>query len=228
MIRRLKLSLLAALAITALGAIDAAGAHAQQFHCSVEPCKFTLNSDGEGKTAHHVFVVKNSVGESISFTCSRLTGSGTSSTKTSSELTVTGIAYDKCSAFGQTVNVRMNGCDYRVGSQEFVSGGTNFGARIEVACPGAQYIEIELAETGCTFGVTSQDELGLYYHNIGVLHPEVTAEAKVKVKVFLAFAGFGCGIHVNETPLTAEYTTGNTIATAETDPGGVMADGWWE
>ncbi len=59
MIRNLKVLFAAALAPTALGAIAASAQGADEFHCSVEPCRGTLKPDGTGKTAHQVFVVEN-------------------------------------------------------------------------------------------------------------------------------------------------------------------------
>jgi hypothetical protein len=86
MIRNLRVLFAAVMVLGVLGAAGAAQAAEPEplFHCSVEPCKLKLKPDTDPektKTAHHVFIVKNSGGESISFTCNQLDGTATTSTK---------------------------------------------------------------------------------------------------------------------------------------------------
>src|ERR1044071_4586469 len=87
MIRNLKVLIAAALALAAFGALGAAGAQAAEFHCSVEPCRYTLKPDGTGKTAHHVFrIVKGETSGAV--ICTTLSGEATSAKKTTTESVV--------------------------------------------------------------------------------------------------------------------------------------------
>lgn len=236
MIRNLKVLLLAALAVTAVGAISASAAHAvgEKFHCESAPCRVTTSTDGTGATAHHVFVVKNSEGKSVSFTCESLRGDATATNTTETNLRLTGVAYDNCAAAGAPVAVRMNGCEYNFGA-EGGAVGSSPGATVKIECPGTNVIEIELTETTCTFSVAGgQDLHGIHYHNIGEkakTTTETTVEAKVPGIVVAVKNNVKCPIDVTKTPLTSEYTTGNTLVTAETDPATgtpAMINGWWE
>jgi hypothetical protein len=219
--RALKMMMLSSAVLLAFSALSATAAQAE-FHCSVKPCVFTLNPDGTGKTSHHVFIVKNQItGESISFTCQRLTGEGTSSSSSAEEVVAINLAYDSCTVNGSSgVKVRMNGCKYLF---------TDFGEVWVISCNKEKSIEIEI-ETGCVFSVGETLSLfGMKYHNIGSAPTrEVTAEAKVSnIPVLVSGSKAKCLIDPVGT-IYGEYTTGNTIATGETDGGGVMADAWWE
>ncbi len=82
MIRNLKALLVAALALTALGAIATSAHAADEFHCSVTPCRGTLATDGGAKNAHHVFIVENeATSKSVSFTCESLRGTSKTSNR---------------------------------------------------------------------------------------------------------------------------------------------------
>jgi len=229
----------ATMVMVAFSATNAVVAQAtEKFHCSVEPCALTLEPDGATTTAHHVFIVKNAGGESGSFTCSSLAGDATTTTKTTEEITTTALAYGgTCKINGVTsFNVRMNECDYLFTSK-IEAGGTGGGATIHIQCPTAKHIEIENIGTGCIFEVTPQTLRGAHYHSIGTPgtgSTETTVEARVStaasgtgVAVEVAKEGTGCvpKSKVGET-LTGEYTTGNTLVTAEKDDTGV--EGWWE
>jgi hypothetical protein len=238
MIRNLKVLLVAAMAVAAFTAVNASGAQAaEEFHCSVEPCRYRLHPDEVAgtKTAHHVFIVKNSKGESVSFTCNTLDGEGRSLTKTATELTVQNLQYTECLANpGGKVNVRMNECDYDFAALGGAVGSSP-GARVEIRCPGTKHIEIEIEPEHCVFEVTPQDLKGVHYHNIGTAgtsSTEVTVEANVPGIVVEKGlnAGTKCGIPTGSLTLTSEYTTGNTIVTAEEDIEGspAMVEGWWK
>ena len=195
----------------------------RNFNCSTEPCRYTLKADGTGKTAHHVIVVSNSAAESASITCNQLTGEATAGAKVVTELTFTSLAYDVCTVNGLEAKAKANGCDYLLGGD---------GSLTIQGCAGGK-IEFEIAATGCVFSIGAQGPLfGVNYHNIGEKE-KTTAEVTIETKVAGLAAGVSgskekCGIDPSKTPITAEYTTGNSIATAETDPGGVMANAWWE
>jgi len=233
MIRNLKVLLLAALAVAAFGALNATGAQAaEEFHCSVNPCRFRLNPDGTGTTSHHVFVIHNSAAESASVTCKKLTGEGTLAALASTDVTLTNLAYSECNISGEPADVEMNGCEYTFTSANGAPGNAT-GAQVHVLCSGAKHIEIKVTnaakEVLCTFEVTPQTATGIRYTNI-TSKTEVTATANTTA---LAVENTGgtkakCLLDPTKTPLTGNYTTGNTIITGETDPGEVMASAWWE
>jgi hypothetical protein len=226
MIRNLKVLLAAAMVLGALGVVGAASAQAEPlFHCATAPCKLKLKPDEvkNTKTAHHVFIVRNSIGESISFTCGQLAGTATSSTVTFTTATVTGLAYSECilQVDSSEVLVTMNGCDYTLTSH----------GKVGVACPEGKVIEV-LTKAGCLMKIAGfVDKEGITYHNIGTTpNREVTVSTLVKgIVVTTNSTAAQCGMHVEGgTPLTGEYTTGNTIAEAQNDSTGAKIDGWWE
>jgi hypothetical protein len=221
MIRKFKILFGALLALVSIGAIDASGGQAAEFHCNVEPCRLRLNPDGEGKTAHQVFIIDDvTTGLSLSFTCARLTGEGTTSTKTSSEVLITNLSYNDvpCTVAGSTgVTINMMECGYKL-----TAAGNGF-----VVCPSGQRIRFE--KPNCTYEVGEQGPLsGITYTTLGSTpNREVTVSMNVK-GIALSMTGTTAGCLVNPADkFEATLTTGNTIVTAETDPGEVMADGWW-
>jgi heat shock protein HslJ len=104
MIRNLKVLMVGAMALVVLGAVGVSGAQAAEpeFHCSVEPCRATLDPDGAvpSKTAHNVFIIDKE-GKSGSGTCNQITGEATSATKTTKEGTVINIKYHTCTFSGK-------------------------------------------------------------------------------------------------------------------------------
>jgi hypothetical protein len=234
MIRNLKVMLAAATAMAAFGALSASAAHAaeEKFHCSKSSCTLTLNPDGAvpSATAHHVFIVKNDLGESISYTCRQFTGNATPASATALEITAKELAYDTCTGNGAPVAVRMNKCDYKF---KALNGASFAGAEVHIECPEVtKHIELELTETGCIFGVTPQTLVGAHYHNIGTpgtSSTETTVEARVpKITVELIQEGLGCMIKTAGQTFTSEFTTGNTLVTAEEDNASkVMVENWW-
>ena len=223
MIRNLKILIVAAMALGAFGVFNAAGAQAAEFHCSVEPCRFTLSTDGTEETAHHVFAIKNAKGESITLTCESLTGEGTSTPKTAPSLTITNPNYDKCASVLGKTTVDMNGCEFK-----FSAAGT-----VTVVCPTAKRI-VDTASASCRVEVGPQGPLnGIGFHNInkGSGKGDVTVTVKVPGIVIAGTSAEGtCGtFKIGATPLTAEYTTGNTTVTAEKDNElNERVEGWWE
>jgi len=217
MFRNLKILALAGMAMAALGAFGASGAKAAEFHCSAEPCRYTLKPDGTGKTAHHVFRVKNSIGESFVFTCDQLTGEATTATKSVTTLTFTGGFGFGCTGLGSAAASRMNGCDFL------------YGATGTLSIKGCGGIEFEAG--GCVLKIFEQGPLGgVAFHNIGEegsTTTEMTAEVSGLSLAISLSGGVKCGIDTTKTPITGEYQTGNVIITGETDPSGVMANAWW-
>jgi hypothetical protein len=229
MIRNLKVLLAAAMALAAFGALSATAHATEEFHCSVEPCTWTINPDGTGATVHHVLILKNKTSETSSTTCNSLSGEATSTTKTSESITAKNLVYNTCRINGVTLfNLRMNGCTYTFGSKNGATGAT-----VEIKCPEAKHIEIEIISTGCRFEVTPQTLTGAKYHNIGTLgttSTEVTVQLLVKsIVVEVGASGTGCipKAATGET-LSGEITTGNMILTAEKDnTNKEMVEGWW-
>ncbi len=230
MIRNLKVLLAAALALTALGAIAASAHAADEFHCTVEPCRGTLKPDGTGKTAHHVFIIESpTTSESASFTCESIEGDLESKTKTSTELTLTGIVYKNCTVNGSSgVTVTMNGCTYGFKS----AGGTTDEANVNVVCPGESTITIEYA--GCVIHITGGFEAkGIGYATAGPAGSrEITATVNhVTVpagKIHITGTRAQCIIDpANGTTDIGTYTTGNTLITGETLTG-EMKEAWYE
>jgi hypothetical protein len=239
MIRNLKVLLAGAMALVAFGALSASAAHAvgEKFHCSEQPCTVTINPDGAATTAHHQLIIKNAANETGSYTCESVTGDATSTTVTTEEITTTGLTYSNCKINAVTkFDVRMNSCDYLFTSSE---GAAALGATVHIQCLTGSSIEIENTGTGCIFVVTPQTVRGAHYHNIGTKgtsSTEVTVEAGVGEKlsgtaidIEVIKEGTGCLPKAKvKDNLTAEYTTGNTLATAEKDNGNKeMIEGWW-
>jgi hypothetical protein len=233
MIGNLKVLLAGAMALAAFGALSASAAHAvgEKFHCSVAPCTLTLNPDSTGVTAHQVVIFRNAANETGSLTCTSLAGDATTATATTEEITTTGLVYNTCKTNGVSKkDIRMNECDFLFTSSE---GGTMEGATIHVQCPTAKHIELETAATGCILEITPQTLRGAHYHNIGTAgtsSTEITVELRVpSISVEVVKEGTGCvpKAKVGDT-LTAEYTTGNTLLTAEKDNANKeMVEGWW-
>jgi hypothetical protein len=182
-----------------------------EFHCSAEPCRLTMKPDGEGgsETAQQRIRVVG-FGASAEFLCDGVTGEATSSQKTSSELTLTSVAYQNCVNSGFPIAVRMNGCDYILLTNA-----------LTINCPAGKKIEIEgtFAFLGlCKFTVGPQGPLsGLLYHRVG---EEVTVENRVS----------GISV-VNDSscpvsPVGLTFVTSNAVLTGETDPGGEMGRFW--
>jgi hypothetical protein len=247
MIRNLKVLFAAAMALTAFGAIAANAHAAEEFHCSVEPCRARTTTDGTGATAHHVFIVENAAKtESVSFTCESFRGEARTAVKNTTELTFAWPnttlrpnhdreAYDNCKVNGSPgVEVHMNTCEYKFKS----AGGSTGTAHVSVVCPGTAKIEIRIP-TGGIFTIGSQELNGIGYHTIGTSpNRETTVTANVtNIVTTCDGTKATCLIDPAQT-LTGTYTTGNTIVTAEEDlteaeeitehKTPVMADGWFE
>ncbi len=221
MTRNLKALMLATVALSAYGALSSAAAQAAEFHCSVQPCRVTISADGAGATGHHVINITNSVSETLSVTCKKISGEGVLGTKTAAALVLTKLSYQECTANGGVaVTVNTNGCQYKLTAGEMAIEGCTLGKEIE----------FKLA-TGCT--VTMPEQAGLKtieYHNIGDESKNTTV---ITMKMKFGYNGFydgnseTCLINVTKTPLLSEYATGNSLLTGETDGGGVMSNLWW-
>jgi len=204
MIRNLKFLVAATMAIAAFGAMGSAGAQAAEFHCSVSPCQVTMKPDGTGKTAHHVINVAG-----FQTTCGSITGEGTLTEKTSSELTIGNLKGENCVIIGQQSTLTSNGCHYLL-----KSAGT-----LTIKCPEGKVIENN--GINCNYDMPPQGPLpGVSFHTVGG-GTEVTVEIKVKLTV--SVYGVGCPTYGTE----AEFVTANSLLTSETT-GGVMANLSWE
>jgi len=240
MIRNLKVLLAAALALTAFGAIAASAHAADEFRCSVSPCRGKINKDGATTVAHHVFIVENAAKtEQVSFTCNELTGTGEFINGTEfllgwSRPTEDTEAYRTCSANGSpNVVVHMNDCKYRftAGAAGRPAAGTEDKAEVHVECPVGESIEIRFPNSECVFRIGSQTlgggttaegtgKGGLGYVTAGT---EVTATVNIHKIVVTVNSVVLCEPFINGAQtLEGTYTTGNTLVTGESSAG-VMA-----
>jgi hypothetical protein len=232
MSRKLKALVAAALALVVVGAVAGGAQGADEFHCSVSPCRATTKTDGTGTTAHQVLVIENAAKtESVSFTCESFRADAELS-ETTSEIRTTFTnereAYDNCTVNGTPgVIIHMNTCAYafRGGAAAREDKG-----EIHVECTKAgDKIETTLP-SGCVMTAGPQTLSGVGYHNIGEAG-KTTTEATVTANIpGVAVTADGtkatCGINPAQT-LTGTYTTANTIVTGET-PAGTMANIWFE
>ena len=256
MIRNLKILFAAALALTALGAIAASAQAADEFHCSVTPCRLTLKTDGTGATAHHVFIVENlTTTESVSFTCESLRGEAEFSGNTTKEIRLAWPntvskpnndreAYDNCKVNGSVgVIVHMRSCEYRftAGATGNAAAGRSDEAEVHVICETVgDTIEITIPNSTCVFtihpqtlggggtGVNGFPKGGIGYHTEGVApNREVTVTANVHEITVTKDGDCSALFPGNPATLIGTYTTGNTLVTGETTAG-VMAEAWFE
>jgi hypothetical protein len=225
MIRNLKIFAAAAFALATFGAIGAPGVQAaHEFHCSANPCRFRVNPDGTGTTAHQVLIIENAATtESVPVTCERFTGDATVNGNTATAITLTGIAYDNCKAFGSIPAFwDLNGCEYTYTTP----GGTTDQAELHVFCPTGKEIEVTSPEVACTFKIPPQTLIGVGYHILGPGGTrEITVTKKIHGIAVTATAGCAPLINPNQT-LAGTYTTGNFLLTGETT-GEVRADAWF-
>jgi hypothetical protein len=207
--------------LAGIGGLSASSAPAAEFHCSTEPCLFTLQADGTGKVAHHVIIVKNSVGESLAITCNSLSGQATTSKKTTSTLRFSLLNYSLCTMNGLNLSVNQsNFCEYELDSFGLFS--------IKGCLPGEGF---EFGVPNCLVAIGEQFwASGVTYSNIGST-PVRTITAQItpkKLSAEMAGTKAGCGgFDLTKTPITAEFSTGNAILQAETDGSAIHVDGWW-
>jgi hypothetical protein len=219
---------LALMTAMALGALGTSGAQAagERFHCAVEPCVLTPQPDEAigTKTAHHVFVLTNSWGQSNSITCSLISGDAEFVEATAAAATLTNISYFSCTFVGQKTEVKMNGCQYVFDAEVWGFEGSN----VEVQCPALAKIQFEVP--GCKVEVGSQKLSGITYHNIGTqgTNTRVTISASVSnIVATMVGTQAGCGgVDPTKTPIVGTYATGNTIVKSETRTQ-ERVDSWW-
>jgi hypothetical protein len=228
--KKLTILLAAVVALGTAGAISAAGAQAApQFHCSVEPCKITFRNDGTAKTGHLVF---DAAGTSL--TCKTLQADATSSTKTFTTTTITGIVLNECPFLGQEtgVFVKFNSCGLTLHTEP-----TGDDGRFTIVDCGGQEIEFGISGV-CTIKIPEQqiEFKPITYHTItpaGQAERELTIEVPTVGKELPAFLYTATGPSCLETGQhnNGKVTTGNLIATSEQDPAqgaAVMGELWFE
>jgi hypothetical protein len=240
--RNLKVLIAAAMALVAFGALSASAHAAEEFHCSVEPCRATLLPDEAvgTTTAHQVLVLKGKTAggaeASASYTCNRLSGEATINAKTATELTFTNLKYtnsageEKCKiGASETVKLDFNSCDYKFRS----TGGAADKAEVHVLCTTAgDGVSFTINGTEC-FQITPFTSTGIGYRTLGTTPTRtVTATANVVIpNAALDLKNVGnanCAALGLASTTGATYTTGNTIITGETDSvTPVMADFWF-
>jgi len=228
MARNLKALLAAALALTALGAIVSSAHAADEFHCSVNPCRGTLATDGTGKAAHHVWIMENeATTESVSFTCESLRGDLEFTGGAATNVRLTGVSVDNCTVNGSAgVVVDINGCEYIAAG---IGGRTDAG-EVSVVCPTGK--KEEITYNGCVVSITG----GFSSKGIGYTTSGTTPNREITVTVNhavipasnISFSGTKAQCLFNPAQnVIATYTTGNTLITGETTAG-AMADAWYE
>ena len=229
---KLKLILLAVLAITAFGALTSTS-QAAQFTAPgaaegvTTSIKFTL--DGTGKTAHHVFTIGNTATTStVSFTCEFFTAELNAHIIGLFNVKFTAKAqWHKCNAAGQAVTITNTGCILEFNA----SGAVTVANDAEKVCKhGAGNAPIDIEFTGCKVEVGSQALNGVKYHNLNAAGTTVGSNEGTKVTVELAISGItynavGANCPYGTTS-NGSYTTGNTIVTGER--GGAAVDIRWD
>ena len=231
MIRNLKVLLLAALAVTAFGAL-ASAAQAAQFTAPGAAAGATTNGDpvkdGTGKTSHHVFIVGNTAGSStVSFTCEEILGAGHIIGPANAIVTLKP-EYKGCTTSGQAVTVTNTGCIFEFNAGGAVTVANDTG---KVCKHGAGNAPIDVEFTGCKVEVGAQALTGVKYHNLDAagttvgsgLGTKVTVEPVVSGITYNA-AGANCPYG---TTSNGSYTTGNTIVTG-TRPAGTVVEVRWD
>jgi hypothetical protein len=226
MTRNLKILAMAAFALAAIGVFSATGAQAaDEFHCSVSPCKLTAKQDGTGTTAHEVFIIENAAKtESVSFTCHGFTAEAEFSGNTSTQITTSNIQYSTCTINGSPgATWDMNGCHYKLTAS---AAGTTDGAETHLECPVGKKMQYTIPEIACTIEIGPQTLNGVGYHTIGVTpNREITVTVKTTTNIAVT-RNAGCASLIKAEALIGTWTTGNYILTGETT-GGVMADAWF-
>jgi hypothetical protein len=233
MIRNLKTLLLAALAVTAFGALAASAAQAHpQFTVPgagvAEETTLTALPDGTGKTAHHVFDIRKEPGVGVlSITCNEFTGDATVVGSSFNSATVTphwgklvaGVFKTECNFAGQEVEVNTGACDL-----VFTATGTviiQTDTKLVGECKhGKQPITFNNSTLNCHVEVGEQEITGVKYNNLadGTITVEPT-ELAVKYNA----TGVGCPYGTLE---NGQFTTGNTIITGER--AGKMVEVKWD
>jgi hypothetical protein len=206
--RNLKLFMLAALALTAFGALSASGAQAlSEFTKPTEAVRLTITPDGTTTTAHQVL---DAAGSSI--TCPTVDGEATiaGTGTTFATALVENIEYTgECKFVGQRAYVRMNGCKYDLNIAAAIG-------RVSItSCNAGKTIEFGIAEgLVCNVTVPEQANLGEWTaHNLNA--SEVTIETHVTGVTYTAI-GSACP-ETGTDRTNGNYTTGNFILTAEKD-----------
>jgi len=250
MVRNLRSLVAAATTLAVFGTLGATAHAAEEFHCSVAPCTWTLLPDEKAGevTAHQVFVVKGRKSDgtplSASFTCDQLGGTATSEAKTTSELTFTSgnLKYknskneQKCKVgASETVEINFTSCDYGFKSTNGAISTAELHLRCEKLGDG---VDIYINSVLC-LKITPFTAKGLGYHDsfIGGAKNIITATMNVPVPVGAIMmenpAHATCkGAGLGETMSTidgATFTTGNMLITSETDSiSPVMAEASFE
>ncbi len=233
MMRNLKAVLLAALAVTAFGAVAASGASAAKFTvpsagAGTETTLTTLK-DGTGKTAHQVFDISKTDGTGVlSITCNELTADATVVGKEPADIHVVtplfeggGVGTD-CTFAGQTVKVENTGCNFTFtpdGTLHIIS---EFAAAPNTCKHGEKPIHFTNTNLNCKVEVGEQTVTGVKYHNL----PDgtVTVEA-TNLAVAYNATGLGCPYG---TESNGVFTTGNAIVTAEKKGTSEMVEVKWD
>jgi len=196
-------------ALMALGMLGAQASPAAEFHCSAEPCWPITKTDGSGKTAHHVIVIKQGAA-SAAITCSTFKAEGELPFKTFSSLRLRNLAYSTCTLAGSAATVSVNGCEYELTASGLFS----------IVCPSGKAITISTG--ACQVKIGSQSFLSTASFTNLSFKKEITFGLAVKKIVASASGCEPLGLPT-ATYFESEYTTGNTIIW------GTFGESiWWE
>ena len=220
MIRNLKVLLLAALTISAVGAIAASSASANHATANIftnvtsgTPTVVTTEIDGAAKstTAHQVL----DMGSNGAITCNAIDLKGTIPAELEpahivlEEDEVAGVktGFTECKFLGQNATFKMNKCKFTFTPHD-------------VSVAGCEGTEIEFQAGGCLIKFPQQGPFkeAVKYENQGAGGNDmyVTAEVATKAEIEYTASGAGClaaGVFKN-----GQYTTGNTLLKGWTDP----------
>jgi hypothetical protein len=219
MTRKLKALGLALVAVFATSALVASAAQAEEFtgydQSTGTHTETVIHGVQEGS---HSFTAGSGFG---SITCTTATFAGNSPTGTSTELTITP-TYSGCSdSFGRTVDVTMEGCDYKFTTPTFVSSGTYSGL-VDLACPTGHSVTVHVTSGGtsvCTVTIHAQTGLGSNHYTNKAGNPDdVTVTTDITNLHTTTEGGFfNCGVSNGEH--TDGSYVGNTTVTGETTGG---------
>ncbi len=239
MMRNLKAVLLAALAVTAFGAVAASGASAAAFTVpsagAGDETTLTTLKDGTGKTAHHVFDIRKPDGTGVlSITCNELTAHATVTGPSNTDITAVtplfegggivtagGDATD-CTFAGQTVKVENTGCNFTFTADGTLHITSEFAATPNLCKHGEKAIHFTNTTLNCKVEVGEQTVTGIKYHNL--VDGTVTVEA-TNLAVTYNATGAGCAYGTLSNGL---FTTGNAIVTGEKKGTSEMVEVKWD
>jgi hypothetical protein len=208
----LTLALMAALAISGIAVLNASAVVKGHFESDVDHT-LLVGTEGHNTSTKEVHTTEFHIDEGEGIVCKNASYSGTTTTKTTTEVTVTP-SYSNCQTTnGTAVEVTMNGCDYT-----FFSHGTNAHGTVSVMCGAGKAIEIH--HPNCTITVPGQTPNGVHMtqgatYTTAVVNGKHALTVDVTLKAITAEYHGGICIFLG-TNHTAEMTGAVTLAGTNT------------